>query len=345
MVDFAAGRQAPAWLRVAPGRRLTYDLAAYFAPVTAQERALLELVEGPVLGVGCGPARHARLLQARGLTAIGLDRSPLALGLARALGLRRWLRADVRSGPLPPARTALLLDGNLGLAGTPAGAMQLLDRLAAACGPGGRLLVGGRAPRHGWLRPLVIRDEYRNLIGPRGGGCRPVSQPSSTLPPRPAGASSTPSRMARATGPPSLSTLHDRLPCRLRRRPGISEASLVALPASLGPCRPGSGRLSRCCCCSPRGSAAARQKAPLCARVRLGAVSRSVLVNLASVGSGGSHTHHRAWQPGQAWTAVAGARTAGPPRTRTRRWTNRAKRTSIRPGSGRCGVIPCSRWW
>ena len=159
MVDFAAGRQAPAWLRVAPGRRLTHDLAAYFAPVTAHERALLELVEGPVLDVGCGPARHARLLQARGLTAIGLDRSLLAVGLARSLALRRWLRADVRSGPLPAVRTALLLDGNLGLAGTPAGAMQLLHRLAAACGPGGRLLVGGRAPRHGWLRPLVIRDE------------------------------------------------------------------------------------------------------------------------------------------------------------------------------------------
>src|SRR4029450_9969882 len=66
MVDFAAGRQAPAWLRGAPGRRLTPGLAAYFAPVTAHERALLDLAEGPVLDVGCGPARHARLLQARG---------------------------------------------------------------------------------------------------------------------------------------------------------------------------------------------------------------------------------------------------------------------------------------
>jgi SAM-dependent methyltransferase len=168
MVDFAAGRRAPAWLRVAPGRRLTHDLAAYFAPVTAHERALLDLVEGPVLDVGCGPARHARLLQARGLTAIGLDRSLLALGLARSLGLRHWLHADARFGPLPPVRTALLLDGNLGLAGTPDGAVQLLHRLATACGPGGHLLVGGRAPRHGWLRPLVVRDEYRNLAGPWG---------------------------------------------------------------------------------------------------------------------------------------------------------------------------------
>jgi SAM-dependent methyltransferase len=168
MADFAAGLRAPLWLRVAPGRRLAHELAAYFAPVDAQERALLDLAEGPVLDVGCGPARHARLLQARGLTAIGLDRSVLALGVARSLGLRHWLHVDALSGPLPPARTALLMDGNLGLAGTPAGARQLLRRLAAACGPGGHLLVNGRGPHQTPLRPLVVRDEYRDRIGPWG---------------------------------------------------------------------------------------------------------------------------------------------------------------------------------
>lgn len=166
MVDFAAGRRSPVWLRVAPGRRLPHDLAAYFAPVTFYEHWLLGLAEGPVLDVGCGPARHARLLQARGLAAIGLDRSLPAIGLARSLGLRHWRHLDVRSGPLPPARTALLLDGNLGLAGTPAGAVQLLRRLATACEPGGRLLVSGRAPRHGGLRAMVLRDEYRDRVGP-----------------------------------------------------------------------------------------------------------------------------------------------------------------------------------
>jgi SAM-dependent methyltransferase len=180
MADFAAGRPLPLWLRVAPeprraqgrrrqdGRRLAHGLAAYFAPVAAGERALLDLVDGPVLDVGCGPARHARLLQAAGLTAIGLDRSPLALGVARSLGLRHCLHGDAVAGHLPAVRSALLLDGNLGLAGTPAGALRLLGRLATACGPGGRLLVGGRAPRHGRLRPLIVRDEYRGQAGPWG---------------------------------------------------------------------------------------------------------------------------------------------------------------------------------
>ena len=96
------------WLRVAPGRRLAHDLAAYFAPVTAHERALLDLVEEPVLDVGCGPARHARLLQARGLTVIGLDRSLLALELARSLGLRHWRarRRPLRAPPVCPDRPA-----------------------------------------------------------------------------------------------------------------------------------------------------------------------------------------------------------------------------------------------
>jgi hypothetical protein len=153
MVDFAAGRRSPVWLRVGSGRRLTHDLAAYFAPVTAQERALLALVEGPVLDVGCGPARHARLLQARGLTAIGLDRSLLALGLARSFGLRHRVHADACSGPLPPA---------------------------------------GMSTGIGSVRG--------------GGGCRPVSRPSSTWPTRPAGVSGTPPPWVRTTGPPCPST-------------------------------------------------------------------------------------------------------------------------------------------
>jgi hypothetical protein len=68
MVDFATGRRSPAWLSVAPGRRLAHDLAAYFAPVTAPEQALLDLAR---------PAgwrlQHAVTAGARCWAALSLD--------------------------------------------------------------------------------------------------------------------------------------------------------------------------------------------------------------------------------------------------------------------------------
>jgi SAM-dependent methyltransferase len=170
MREFAAGRPMPLYLRTARGHRLPHDLAPYFTPPAAldvTERALLALAQGTVLDVGCGPARHARYLQLRGMHALGLDRSAGALAVARALGLRHALHADARAGPLPSGLgTSLLLDGNLGLAGSVQGARQILGRLANASLPGGRLLIGGRAPAGAAARRLVLRVEYRGAVGP-----------------------------------------------------------------------------------------------------------------------------------------------------------------------------------
>lgn len=149
------------------GRRLRLDLSTYFAPVTPIELLLLDRAAGLVVDVGCGPARHARLLQGRGLRAVGLDRSAAALSVARSLGLRRALHVDVLRGPLPAGVGAwLLLDGNLGLAGTLPVAARLLGRLAAATAPGGRLLVDGRAPVGCRYRELELRGEYRGAASP-----------------------------------------------------------------------------------------------------------------------------------------------------------------------------------
>lgn len=170
LADFAGGRPRPLHLRTPGGRRLTYDLAVYFADPAAlppAERALLARARGSVLDIGCGPARHARHLQQRGLAAVGLDRSRLALETAHALGLRRTVHTDVLHGRLPVGvGTALLLDGNLGLAGTVAGTRRLLDRLASACATGSRLLVAGRGPQGRPLLRLELRIEYRGSAGP-----------------------------------------------------------------------------------------------------------------------------------------------------------------------------------
>lgn len=167
MGDWLDGRRTPVHLRTRNGRRLAHDVGAYFAPVSPEEELLLATARGPVLDIGCGPARHARYLQQHGLEAVGLDCSPRALATATALGLQLAVRRDVLTEPIPAGfGTALLLDGNAGMGGTPAGTARLLAGLAAAAAPGARLLLSGRAARGRLWRGLDVRTEYRGATGP-----------------------------------------------------------------------------------------------------------------------------------------------------------------------------------
>ncbi len=114
--EFAARGLAPLYLQTAHGHRFRLDLGPYFtspAALDRDERALLAMARGTVLDVGCGPARHARYLQQRGLRALGLDRSAGALAVARALGLRHTIHSA--ASPTPASRT----DGCWSAAGHP----------------------------------------------------------------------------------------------------------------------------------------------------------------------------------------------------------------------------------
>jgi SAM-dependent methyltransferase len=170
MVDYASGRPAPLQVHTIRGHRFQHRLDPYFVPTSrlaGAERAVLAATGGVVLDVGCGPARHARFLQERGRRAIGLDSSPGALRAATILGLRHTLQADVVRDPLPAGiDTALLLDGNLGLAGTVEAAARLLVRLAGAFGPNGRVVVGGSTSGRRGVRSWLLRSEYRGERGP-----------------------------------------------------------------------------------------------------------------------------------------------------------------------------------
>jgi SAM-dependent methyltransferase len=92
-----------------------------------------------VLDIGCGPGRHLAALRAAGKRGLGVDLSPVAVRLARDRGAEAvfgsvW--ADV-----PGAgtwRTALLLDGNIGIGGAPA---ALLRRTGELLRPDGRVVV------------------------------------------------------------------------------------------------------------------------------------------------------------------------------------------------------------
>ena len=148
-------------LRLRDGTALPLPLDHYLGLPDETDLSLLDRVRGPVLDVGCGPGRHLHALVARGVFALGVDLSPTAVKLATGRGARA-VEGSV-FGDLPGAgswRTALLLDGNIGIGGGPT---RLLARIRALLREDGELLVelGSPDQRSG---ALLVRIETENEI-------------------------------------------------------------------------------------------------------------------------------------------------------------------------------------
>ena len=130
--------------RLGDGRAVRLDLERWLGGVDAADESVVARALGPVLDVGCGPGRHLLACQSRGLRAVGVDISAVAVAEARRRGAVA-IEGCIFAG-VPDAGgwgCALLLDGNIGIGGD-AGA--LLRRSAALLGPGGRILVEVGAP-------------------------------------------------------------------------------------------------------------------------------------------------------------------------------------------------------
>jgi SAM-dependent methyltransferase len=135
----ALGGGAPLACRDEEGRVRRLPLTRWLGPAGAVDERVLERAVGPVLDVGCGPGRHVSSLARRGVLALGVDVSPVAVRLARARGATAIERSIFDR--LPGAGTwgsALLLDGNVGIGGRPE---RLLRRVAGLLAPEGRILV------------------------------------------------------------------------------------------------------------------------------------------------------------------------------------------------------------
>lgn len=144
------------------GRTQRLPVERWLAPASPADERVLDRTEGPVLDVGCGPGRHVHALVRRGVLALGVDVSPSAVRLARARG------AVAVEGSIfdrvPGAglwRSALLLDGNVGIGGEPA---ALLSRVGALLAPGGCALVELGTPGGG-LRTTRVRLERGEAVG------------------------------------------------------------------------------------------------------------------------------------------------------------------------------------
>ena len=153
----ALDRRGPLLLRDESGRARPVPLDAWLGVAGAVDERVLDRARGPVLDVGCGPGRHVHALARRGVLAVGIDISPVAAALARRRGAT-VLEASIFDR-IPGAgtwRTALLLDGNIGIGGHPD---VLLARLAALLAAGGTVLVELDAPGTGVRRNRVRLED------------------------------------------------------------------------------------------------------------------------------------------------------------------------------------------
>lgn len=146
-------RESDGTLRVLP-------LDVWLRDARGADERLVARAEGPVLDVGCGPGRHVHALALRGVIAVGVDVSPAALHLARARGAA-VLEASIFDS-IPGSgewRTALVLDGNIGIGGAPA---ALLRRIGSLLSPGGTILVEVDPPGVGLeIIRMRLEDEHR----------------------------------------------------------------------------------------------------------------------------------------------------------------------------------------
>jgi SAM-dependent methyltransferase len=140
------------------------DASRWVSHADRIDERVLGRVVAPVLDIGCGPGRHVLALAARGVLTLGIDVSPAAIAVARTRGapvLERSIFARV-----PGAgrwRSALLLDGNIGIGGDPA---VLLARIGELLVPdAGRVLVEA-APPETRAQRRTVRLELGAHAGP-----------------------------------------------------------------------------------------------------------------------------------------------------------------------------------
>jgi SAM-dependent methyltransferase len=148
------------WLELADGERIALPVERWRGTPSPGDEMLLRHCTGPTLDVGCGPGRLAVALLERGVPALGIDVSPVAVRLALAAGAVA-VRRDVfaRQPGEGSWRHALLADGNIGIGGDP---VRLLRRMRELVRERGSVLVEVDAPgtglRHGRVRVATTAD-------------------------------------------------------------------------------------------------------------------------------------------------------------------------------------------
>jgi SAM-dependent methyltransferase len=141
----------------ARGATLEVDLGRWSRPADEVDQMVVARCEPPVLDIGCGPGRMVAALQRSGRAALGIDISAVAVAAGRRAG-GQVLRRDLALPLAGEGRwgTALLLDGNIGIGGSPD---ALLRRLVGLLARGGAVLVELDPPGVGVVHERVRLED------------------------------------------------------------------------------------------------------------------------------------------------------------------------------------------
>lgn len=175
----------PLFLHRADGWLLPLDVERWCAGPDDADRTVLAACRGATLDIGCGPGRMVTALAEGSRPALGIDVSTEAVRRTRAAGGAALLRSVFE--PLPQEghwRTALLIDGNIGIGGDPG---ALLSRVRQLVHSHGTLIVEAA--------PVGLADDLDERTP---SGC--TTAPAPTAPPSPGPGSAPPP--SSATPPP-----------------------------------------------------------------------------------------------------------------------------------------------
>lgn len=154
----------PAQLVGDDGRLIPVTPQRWLAPADGEDEWLLNRCTGPTVDLGCGPGRLVAELTERGVPALGVDCSPLAVRQCHSRGTA-VLQRDVFATLPGEGRWhhVLLADGNIGIGGDP---VRLLRRCAALLRRNGTILVETELPGAGLWRGAVRLEEAGGAAGP-----------------------------------------------------------------------------------------------------------------------------------------------------------------------------------
>lgn len=135
----------------------------------ADEKKAIEFAKGRVLDVGCGAGRHALYLQKKGFEVLGIDRSPLAVKIAKQRGVKGVEMMPIKSISFKPNSfdTIMMMGGNFALLGDVKTAQRMLRRFHKITSKEG-LIIASAVDVYPPTKDRPEHLEYHNFNRQRG---------------------------------------------------------------------------------------------------------------------------------------------------------------------------------